>query len=112
MVVSEPRKPRDWLFLFLLLYCIYAATSSGDMMADSEIRWATARSLFDHGWFDIPREITLQHAVGTDRKAYSFYAPGQALLLVPCVAAGRAIAGLGLPLGGNADMFGQFLASV
>ncbi|MBI5863058.1 MAG: hypothetical protein HZB38_00825 [Planctomycetes bacterium] len=117
---SEPAGPpdrkrpacRDSLALFLLLYFVYAATSSGDLMADSEIRWATARSLVEHGWFDIPAEFTPQHAVGLDGKAYSFYAPGQALLLAPFAAAGRAIAALNLPIGGGGDMFGQFLASV
>src|SRR5262249_6489889 len=94
--------------LLAFFWLLYAAASSGDMMADWEIGWATAQQLVAAGWFDIPPSLTPQHAVGIDGKAYSFYASGQAILLTPCAALGRLIALLPLPLPGSADLYGEF----
>ncbi|MCH7705153.1 MAG: hypothetical protein IIB61_08575, partial [Planctomycetes bacterium] len=103
---------RERRLIFLLFFCLYAASACGDLTSDSEIRWATARQLLDTGWFDLPTGITNAYADGIDGRQYAFYAPGQSICLIPFVVAGRWIAAMGLPISGTADMFGQFLASV
>lgn len=106
------RAPADGLFLFLFILLLYAATSSGDLITDSETRWLVAKRLLDTGWVDLDPGQVQASAIGVDGRAYCIWAMGQSLCYVPFVLAGRGLAALPLPIAGSADMFGQFLASL
>lgn len=104
--VKEP------LFLFVFFYLLYAVTSSGDLMADSQIRWCAAARFAETGWFDLPATATSLCADGRDGKCYSFFGPAGWACLIPFVYVGRWVAALPLPVEGTSEMFGQFLASL
>jgi len=99
-------------FLFLACFLLYAITSSGDLIGDSEVRWTVAKRAVDVGRFDVPPASTPLSAPGVGGRSYSFYGPGQSVCFIPFVLAGRLIASLSLGIPGSADMFGQFLASL
>jgi len=103
---------RDASFLFLFFWLLYAATGSGDLMADSQVRWDVAEQILDTGWTAIKPTTTTLTAHGLDGRPYTIWSPGQSLVLVPFVLAGRLLARLPLPLPGTPEMLGQFLASV
>ncbi len=109
---TQPAPRGERKLLFLTVGLLYALTSSGDLVGDTEIRWAVAERLAETGWVDLPAGVTPLSAQGTDGRWYSFYGPGQSVCLVPFVWAGRALAAAPLPLATSADMGGQFLASV
>jgi len=102
---------KEPFLLFLCFYLLYAATSPGDLIADSQIRWRVAAQLVDTGWFDLPPEEAYRYAIGRDGKRYSFYGLAAWACLVPFVLAGEWLAVL-LPHVGTPDMLGQFLASL
>ncbi len=106
------RRVKEPFLLFMCFYLLYAATSSGDLMADSQVRWCIAAQFVDTGWFDSPPEARGFHAEGRDGKRYSFYGPAAWGCLAPFVLAGRCVAALSLPIHGTPDMFGQFFASI
>ncbi len=102
---------REQGLLFLCFFLLYLATSCGDLIVDSEIRWAVAERIVDTGRFDLAPGTTNLISLGKDGAQYSRYGPGQSVCLTPFVVAGRWLATLPLPVSGTADMIGQFLAS-
>ncbi|MEP0845544.1 MAG: hypothetical protein HRF50_01840 [Phycisphaerae bacterium] len=101
---------KELALLFAFFHLLYAASSPGDLMTDSQTRWNVAVRLVDTGWVDVTPESAALYARGVDGRLYMPWSLGQSLLLVPFVAAGRMIAALPLPLPGDAQMYGQFLA--
>lgn len=99
-------------FLFACFFLLYALTSSGDLIGDSEKRWKVAERIVDARWFDLPSGSAPTNARGCDGKEYSVYGPGQSICLVPFVAAGRTLSVLLLPEQGADRMLGQLLASL
>jgi hypothetical protein len=103
---------RERLCAFVTFFLLYAATSPGDLVADSEIRWDTARRLVSTGWIALETDTNRFCATGVDGRPYSFYAPGQSMCLTVFVVVGQFLARLPLPDGASADMLGQFAASL
>jgi hypothetical protein len=103
---------KETLLVFASFWLLYAATSSGDLQSDSEIRWCTAARLVDTGWFDLPPTATPLYATGDDGKAYSFYGPAAWGCLIPFVYVGHWLAALAWPIAGTPEMFGQFVAAL
>lgn len=101
---------KELLLLFAFFHLLYAASSPGDLMTDTQTRWNVAARLVDTGWVDVTPETAALYARGADGRLYMPWSLGQSLLLVPFVVAGRMIAALPLPLPGDAQMYGQFLA--
>ncbi|MCJ7545083.1 MAG: glycosyltransferase family 39 protein, partial [Phycisphaerae bacterium] len=106
------RRIGEAVFVFGASFLLYAIISPGDVVGDTEIRWDVARSIVEHGGFDIAPGSTQNAARGRDGKYYSFYGPGQSLLMVPAVAAGRVLMALHLPLATSPDLVGQFIAAL
>ncbi|MEK6676970.1 MAG: hypothetical protein AABZ47_15120 [Planctomycetota bacterium] len=100
------------LRLFAGFFLLYALTSSGDLIGDTQVRWSVASRLVDTGWVDLVPGTTLLFAVGGDGKPYSYYGPAQSVCLLPYVLAGRAVAAVAHQSAARADQIGQFLASL
>ena len=100
------------LQLFAGFLLLYALTASGDLIGDTEVRWAVAARLVDTGWVDLAPGSTLLYSVGRDGKPYSYYGPAQSVCLLPYVLAGRSVAALTHQNALRADQIGQFLASL
>ena len=103
---------KEKLLVFACFWLLYAATSPGDLIADSHIRWCTAARLVDTGWFDLPPTATPLYSTGEDGKCYSFYGPAAWGCLIPFVYVGHWLAALPLPIPGTPEMFGQFVAAL
>lgn len=101
----------DLLFLYVTFHLLYAATSGGDLTTDTQIRWRCAQQIVETGWFALEPNTAALYAIGVDGRQYIIWPLGQPVCLTPFVVAGNAIHGLGLPIGGSADMLGQFLAT-
>ncbi len=101
---------RELLLLFATFHLLYAATSPGDLMTDTQTRWLVAQRWLDTGWIDVEPGTVPLWAAGTDGRQYMVWSLGQSVLFVPFVLAGRAIDALPIPLPGSADLYGQFLA--
>jgi hypothetical protein len=109
------RTTRRWphaLCLFLGFFLLYAATSPGDVIGDTEMRWAIATRLVDTGWFALPAHSDSRLVEGREGKWYFFTGPAQPILLAPFVSAGRWLAALPLPIHASGQLYGQFLASL
>jgi hypothetical protein len=109
---SMSRDAKEPLLLFFCFFLLYAATTSGDLIADSEVRWRVAEHIVDTGWVAVEFDTGPLPAMGRDGEFYIVWNPGQPLCLVPFVLAGRLAASLPLPFDGSPRMFGQFLAGV
>lgn len=103
---------KEAFLLFAGFWLLYAATSSGDLMADSQVRWSVAQRLVDTGWFDLPPHVTCLYADGCDGRRYSNFGLAAWGCLIPFACAGRLIAAVPLPIPGTPEMFGQFAASL
>jgi hypothetical protein len=103
---------REALLVFGCFFLLYAATSPGDLMGDSEARWLIARRLAETGWFDLAPGSYSRLVEGRGGRFYFFTGPAQPVCLVPFVWAGQAVEQLPLGLGGSADLFGEALASL
>lgn len=101
---------KELLLLYACFHLLYAASSPGDLMTDSQTRWNAAERLLDTGWVDVTPETASLYAPGRDGKLYMPWSMGQSVLLLPFVLAGRIMAALPLPLPGTSEMYGQFLA--
>ncbi len=105
-------RAREPFLIFVFFWLVYAATSSGDLTADTNMRWKIATYWLDHATLATDADLVDYHAIGRCGRAYPIWAPAQSLLLLPFVGSGRLLATLPLPLPGTATMYGQFLASV
>ena len=105
-------RAKETLLLFTCFWLLYAATSAGDLMADSQTRWCIAERLVDTGWFDLPPAASSLYADGDDGRCYSYFGPAAWGCLIPFVYAGRWISALPLSIPGTPEMFGQFAAAL
>lgn len=107
-VASAPRAALFWLALGLLL--LYVTTSSGGFeSSDTVIRYETARSWLDGRGGALPAGSGLgEGPVLPDGRVYAFYGPLQSLLMLPFLAAVRALP----PLGIDASVIETFAISL
>lgn len=110
--MSMRLRSRDRLMLFVCFYFLYAATSPGDLIADSQIRWTVAERIVDTGWVSVEPGTAEFAAAGRGGELYTIWPPGQSLVLVPFVVVGRLVAAITTSSGAGPDVYGQFLASL
>ena len=88
--VAEP------LLVFSIVLCGYLLTGSNDLRhnGDTYLRYQTTQALVDHGraWIADPAWRDTRVAVGRGGHLYAFYAPGQALMMVPLYIGGKVLA--------------------
>lgn len=108
----QPVPRRELALLYLFFHLLYAASSPGDLMTDTQTRWNVARRILDTGWVDVEPGMAALWTEGIDGRKYTVWSLGQSILFLPFVLAGRALAALPLALPGDADQYGQFLACV
>ena len=88
--------------LGLFFLSVYLLTGSNDLKhnGDTLLRYQTTQALVDqhHAWIDHPKSLDTRVARGVGGHLYTFYAPGQAILMAPLYVAGKVVAHhLGLP---------------
>lgn len=84
------------LLVFAIVLCGYLFTASSDLRhnGDTYLRYQTAQALVDHqrAWIADPAWRDSRVAVGRGNHLYAFYAPGQAVMMVPLYLAGKVVA--------------------
>ncbi len=85
--VAEP------FLVFTIVLCGYLLTGSNDLRhnGDTYLRYQTTQSLVDYGraWIADPAWKDTRVSLGRGHHLYAFYAPGQALMMVPLYVAGK-----------------------
>ncbi|MGC8669524.1 MAG: hypothetical protein ACP5VE_15560 [Chthonomonadales bacterium] len=81
--------------LFVAMALTYIFTMEGRTGSDGYYPYETARSLYDHGWYDLlPGTDTAGTVAGLGGKHYSIYGPLQPLVSVPLYALGAFLAAM------------------
>jgi hypothetical protein len=82
--------------LGLAVLCAYLFSASSDLRhnGDTDLRYQTTQAIVDHAqlWIHHPLWSDTRVARGLGGHLYAFYAPGQAILMVPFYVAGKVIA--------------------
>jgi len=100
------------LLLFLAAFFFYGLLSPGNLTGDTEIRWSVSRQFVRTQAFSIEDKVaTRYYATGLDGKRYSFWGPGQQVILLPFAYTGLLLEKAGIP-GAQADLAVQFFAAV
>jgi hypothetical protein len=76
--------------------CIYLVSGSSDLKhnGDTDLRYQTTQAVVDYHrlWIEHPMWLDTRVATGIGGHLYAFYAPGQAILMVPFYVAGKFLA--------------------
>jgi hypothetical protein len=100
------------LLLFLAAFFFYCLLSPGNLPGDTEIRWSVSRQFVRTQEFSIEDYVaTRYYATGVDGQRYSFWGPGQQVILLPFAYAGLLLEKVGMS-GAQADLAAQFCAAV
>jgi hypothetical protein len=87
------RLPSAGVALFFLLLGCYLLTMSGHTYSsDEETVLAAGERVLTTGSFAIPRGDLMNRAPGVDQQSYSRYGPGQSVLAIPFILAGKGVA--------------------
>ena len=92
------------LLLGIFVLSLYLLTASSDLKhnGDTDLRYQTAQAMLEHHriWVANPMWMDARMALGRGHHLYAFYAPGQAVLMMPLYLAGKAMASaFNLPTG-------------